>query len=163
MKGRLWEVGSFFMAKVVVFPLEAPFSYLYNFSLHTADVTFLILQTFSSHHTHCPPNADLALLMLYTFSSHCTAFCLHMRLSHIPHTFSHCTADVTILLMQTFSSHHTLSAPTAAIVFLIVYTLSTHGTAFSLYCRFDPPGTAHFPFPYSQCDIPDTADFCLTP
>ena len=136
---------------------------LHNFSLHTADVTFLILQTFSSHHTHCSPNADVALLMLYTFSSHCTALCLQMRPFHIPQFFSHCTADVTFLIMQTFSSHYTLSAPTADIAFLIVYKLSTHSTAFSLYCRFDPPGTAHFPFSYCQCDIPDTADFHLTP
>ena len=126
-------------------------------------MTFLILQTFSSHHTHCLLNADVALLMLYTLSSHCTAFCLQMRPFHILHTFSHCTADVTFLIMQTFFSCHTLVASTDDIVFLIVYILSTHGTAFSLCCRFDPPGTAHFPFSYCQHDIPDTADFHLTP
>ena len=33
-------------------------------------LTFLIMQTFSSHHTPCPPTADVTLLILYIFSSH---------------------------------------------------------------------------------------------
>ena len=49
---------------------DATLLVLHTFSTRTADVTFLILQIFCSHHTPSPPITDVALLIL----------------SHSPHT-----------------------------------------------------------------------------
>ena len=110
--------------------------------LSTTDVSFLRC-TLSSCCKISPRTADATLLVLNTFSIG--------------------TTGITFLIMKTFSSHHTPSPPITDVTPLILYTLSTHCTAFSLYCRCDPPGTAHFLYSYCRCDIPDTADFLLTP
>ena len=73
------------------------------------------------------------------------------------------TTGVAFLIMKTISSHHIPCYPAAAVTHLILYTLSSHCTAFSLYCRCGPPGAAHFLYSYCKCDILDTADFLLTP
>ena len=78
-------------------------------------------------------------------------------------TFFIGTTGVAILIMKTFSSHHTPCRPAAAVTLLILYTLLSHCISFPLYCRCDPPGTAHFFYSYCRCDIPNTADFLLTP
>ena len=176
---------------------------LHTFSLSTPDVTFLILQNFSSHKTPSPPTADVAVLILHTLSSHSTklssycrcdypgsahflsSYCrcdildtadflltLHTLSSYcrcsssdtahshpqtaqpssptadatllVLHTFYPGTVNVTFLILQTFSSHHTPFPPTEGVALLTLYTLSSHSTTFSLYCRCDPPGTAHF-------------------
>ena len=116
----------------------------------TLEFPVFLLQMFSSYPVHyphaaksSPHTADASLLVLNT--------------SFIG------TTGVTFLIMKTLSSHHTLSPPITDVTLLTLYTLSTHCTAFSLYCRCDPPGTAHFLYLYCRCDIPDTADFLLTP
>ena len=116
---------------------------IYLRCLSSIDVPFLYCTL--SPQTTQPPHrtADATLLVLNTFSIG--------------------TTGVTFLIMKTFSSHHTPCHPAAVVTLLILYTLSTHCTAFSLYCRCEPPGTAHFIYSYCRCDIPDTADFLLTP
>ena len=140
------------------------------------DVTFLILQTFFSQHAPYLFTTDVpffpslffyyrcSLLMLYTFlmlqkPSPCTADATLLVLN----TISIGTAGVAFLIMKTFSSHHAPCHPAAAVTHLIPYTLSSHCTDFSLYCRCNPPGTEHFLYLYCKCDILDTADFLLTP
>ena len=195
---------------------------LNTFSIGTTSVTFLITQTFSSHHTPSFPTADVTLLILYTVSSHCTTFSLfcrfdpsgraHFLYSHCrceipdnvdfllqPHTlssYSRCSFSDTVYLLltlycTTFSSHRTnfswyrtlslcvlqmshssyyrLSPLITHPVFLLYmfpsYTVHflPYCTTFSSYCRCDPPGTEHFLYSYSRCDISDTADFLVTP
>ena len=46
--------------------VDATLLVLHTFSTRTTDMTFLILQTFCSHHTPSPPITDVALLILYT-------------------------------------------------------------------------------------------------
>ena len=116
---------------------------IYLRCLSSIDIPFLYCTL--SPQTAQPPHrsADATLLVLNTFSIG--------------------TTGVTFLIMKIFSSHHTPCHPAAVVTFLILYTLSTLCTAFSLYCRCDPPGTTHFIYSYCRCDIPDTADFLLTP
>ena len=129
---------------------------------HTCAI--LILKTFSSHQTPSPPTADVAVLILHTLSSHCTTCCLYCRCDPLCTAhFSPCTANVTYLIMQIFSSHHAPCPPTANVALLILYTLSSHCTTFFSYCRYDTPGTAHSLSLHCRCDIPDTTDFFLTP
>ena len=70
---------------------------LHIFSLHAADVIFLILQTFSNNNTPCFPAANVALLIQYTFSSHCTTLTSYYR-CHPPGTahflFAYCRCDI---------------------------------------------------------------------
>ena len=65
--------------------------------------------------------------------------------------------------MQTFSSHHTPCFPTADVTLLILYTGSSHCTTFSVFCRCDPSGSAHFFYSHCRCEIPDNVDFLLQP
>ena len=70
---------------------------------------------------------------------------------------------MTFLILQIFSSHHTPCPHTAYAAVLTLYTLSSHCTKFSPYCRCDSAGTTHFLYSYHRCDISDTAGFLLTP
>ena len=65
--------------------------------------------------------------------------------------------------MQTFYSHYTPCFPTADVTLLILYTVSSHCTTFSLFCRCDPSGSAHFLYLHCRCEIPDNEDFLLQP
>ena len=65
--------------------------------------------------------------------------------------------------MQTFSLHHTPCFPTADVILLILYTGSLHCTTFSLFCRCDPSGSAHFFYLHCRCEIPNNVDFLLQP
>ena len=116
---------------------------IYLRCLSSIDVPFLYSTL--SPQTAQPPHrtADATLLVLNIFSVGTTV--------------------VAFLIMKTFSSHHTPRHPAVVVTLLILYTLSTHCTAFSLYCRCDPPGTTDFIYSYCRCDIPDTAYFLLTP
>ena len=111
----------------------------------TSDVTFLILQSFSSHHAPCLSTIDVPFF--------------HSTLSFHPAQPSPHTVDTTLLVQKTFSprtvnvkffisrlSPHTTNAVLLLklIAILMLYTLSLHFRTFSSYCRFDPPGTAHF-------------------
>ena len=111
------------------------------FSPHTADVIFLILQTFSSHSRPCSTATDVGLLMLYTY-----------------HTSqpSPCTIDVTLLVLHIFSPYCYCNFPDNAEFLLTPHTLFC-------YSRCSPFDAVHFPSSYCRCDIPDTADFLLTP
>ena len=84
--------------------------------------------------------------MLYTLSSHCTTLCLYCRCDNPGAAFfSPRTADVTFLILQTFSSHH-----------------RPYPITFTSYYRCNPDGTAHFLFCHHYYDFTDTADFLLT-
>ena len=140
-----------------------------------ADVTFLLLQTFSSQHAPCLSTTDVPFFLSLSFYYRCSSLMLYtfLMLQKPPrtadatflvlNTLSIGTTSVAFLIMKTFSSHHTSCRPAAAVTQLILYTLSSHCTAFSLYCRCDPPGTAHFLYSHCRCDILDTTDFLLTP
>ena len=136
---------------------------------HTAD--FLLTPHALSFYCRCYLFLSLffcyrrSLLLLYTFLPHAAKSSSRTADSTllVLNTFSIGATGVTFLIMKTFSSHHTPCRPAADVTLLILYTLSTHCTAFSLYCRCDPPGIAHFLYSYCRCDIPDTADFLLTP
>ena len=65
--------------------------------------------------------------------------------------------------MQTFSSHHTPCFPTADVTLLILYTVSSHCTTFSLLYRCDPSGSTHFLYSHCRCEIPDNVNFLLKP
>ena len=150
---------------------DATLLVLHAFSIRTTDVTLLILQIFSSNCTPCFPTENVAFWCL-SLSPHIAQLYPHTS-QPSPHTaeatilvlhnFSSCTADVTFLILPTFSSNQTPSPPTAYVAVLILYTLSSHCTKFSPYCRCDPAGTTHFLYSYSRCDISDTAGFLLTP
>ena len=88
-------------------------------------MTFLIMQTFSSDDTPYLATGDKAFLILYTLSLHCTTFSSYCRRARLGTAhFSSATADVTFLILWTFSSQHTPRPPTADVTFLILYTLS---------------------------------------
>ena len=141
---------------------------LHTFSIRTTDVTLLILQIFSSNCTPCLLAENVAFWCL-SLSPHITQL-YHHTSQPSPHTtdatilvlhpFSSCTADVTFLI---FSSNQTPSPPTAYVAILTLYTLFSHCTKFSPYCRWDPAGTTHFLYSYHRCDISDTVGFLLTP
>ena len=150
---------------------DATLLVLHTFSIRTTDVTLLILQIFSSNCKPCLPTENVAFWCL-SLSPHIPQLYPHTSQPSphtadvtilVLHTFSSCTADVTFLILPTFSSSQTPSLPTAYVVVLTWYTLSTHCRKFSLYCRFDPAGTTHFLYSYCRCDISDTAGFLLTP
>ena len=99
------------------------------------------------------------LLTPHTLSSYCRCNIWYCTLAHhtaqpssctanvtlqVLHTFSTRTADVTFPILQTFCSHHALSSPIADVALLMLHILSSHCTTFWLYCRCNPPGTAHF-------------------
>ena len=109
----------------------------------TTDAPFLCCTLFLMLQKPSSRTADATLLLLNTLSIGNTS--------------------VAFLIMKTFSSDHTPCRPAAAVTHLILYTLSSYCTAFSLYCRCDPPGTAHFLYSNCRCDILDTAGFLLTP
>ena len=103
---------------------DATLLVLNTFFIGTTGVTFLIMKTFSSHHTPCCPTADATLLVLHTFSTR--------------------TVDVTFLILQTFCSHHTPSPPITDAALLIL-SLSPHTAQLcdrllqkrpSVYCTF---------------------------
>ena len=79
------------------------------------------------------------------------------------YTFPPPTADVTFLILQTFSSHHTPCPITVDVAILVLHTFSSHYTTFSSYCRCDHPGTAQFLSSYCRCDSPFIAGFLITP
>ena len=80
---------------------------LHTFSPCTKELTFLILQTFSSHHNLCPATADVHF-WYSTLSPH-TEQCSPCDPSGAPHLSPH-TTDVTFLTVLTFSSQYTLSS-----------------------------------------------------
>ena len=65
------------------------------FSRHTADLTFLILQTLYSKQTPSPPAADVVILILYILLSHSTKFFSYCRcdppgFAHFLYSYSRC-------------------------------------------------------------------------
>ena len=92
---------------------DATLLVLNTFSTRTPDVTFLILQTFSSHHTPCLSATDVPFFIVCTLSSHLAQ--PSPRTSDatllVLHTFFICTADVTLLILQIFSSNSTPCVP----------------------------------------------------
>ena len=131
---------------------------LNTFSQSIADVTFLILQTFFSNlSSYCKWGS----LILYTL--HCTTFSLYCRCNPPGAAyFSHHTANVTFLILQTLYSNQTPSPPAADVVILILYILLSHWAKFFSYCRCDPPGNVHILYSYCRCEFFDSADFLLT-
>ena len=103
-----------------------------------------------------------SLLILYTFS-HTEQPYLHTANATllVLNTFSTRTPDVTFLILQIFSSHHTPCLSATDVPFYSLYTFFSSCTAFFSYLRCDPPGTAHFFHSLSRCHIADTADFFL--
>ena len=143
----------------------------HTFSIRTTDVTLLILQIFSSNFIPCLPTENVAFWCL-SLSPHIAQFYPHTSQPSphtadvtilVLHTFSSCTADVTFLILLAFSSNQTPSPPTAYVAVLTLYTFSSHCRKFSPYCRCDPAGTTQFCYSYHRCDISDTAGFLLTP
>ena len=103
-----------------------------HFSPRTADVEFLILQTFFSHHTPHRPAANVAILVLYIFSSHCTAFFLYCRGD------SPCTAH----FLSTYCKY---DIPDTANFLHKLHPMSS-------YCRCIPSDTVQFLlFPFWYC------------
>ena len=96
---------------------------LHNFSTSTPDVTFPILWTFSSHKTPCLFTTDVPFL-------YCTL---------PPHTAqtSPCTADATLLVLHNYSLH------TADVTFLIMETFSSAPHTQSSHCRCSPSDSVH--------------------
>ena len=150
---------------------DATLLVLHTFSIRTTDVTLLILQIFSSNCTPCLPTENVAfwclslsphIAQLYPHTSQPSPHTADVTIL-VLHTFSSCTADVTFLILPTFSSSQTPSLPTTYVAVLTLYTLSSHCRKFSLYCRCDPAGTTHFLYSYRKCDVSDTAGFLLTP
>ena len=92
---------------------------------------------------YIPDTADFVLTQ-YTLFPYCRCSPSDSATLLVLHTFSPRTASVTFLIMRTFSSDHTSCPSTADEALLILYTLSSHCTTFSSYCKYDPPGTAHF-------------------
>ena len=103
-----------------------------------------------------------SLLILYTFS-HTAQPSLHTADATllVLNTFSTRTLDVTFLILQTVSSHHTPCLSATDVPFYSLYTLFSSCTAFSSSLRCDPLGTAHFLHSYCRCHIAETADFLL--
>ena len=101
----------------------------------TSDVTFLILQSFSSHHAPCLSTIDVPFfhstpsLYLAEPSPHTVDTTLQVR-----KTFSPRTVNVKFLIMQTSSSHH-IPCPSTEVGshFDVVHSLLTY--TFSSYCR----------------------------
>ena len=124
----------------------------------------MILQTFSSHHTHtpCPTTADVALPILWTLSAHYTTstFCT-CNLPGTAHFYS-LYHKCAILILQTFSSHQTPSPLAADVAVLIMHTLLTLHN-FLLVLQVWPSMYSTLLSLYCKCDIPDNADFLLTP
>ena len=119
---------------------DATLLILHTFSPGTADVTFLILQNFSSHHATCfyctcnPSDTVKSLLTLHNvviFPSYVLYFSSAAKSSPrtpdetllVLNTFFIGTTGVAILIMKTFSSHHTPCRPAAAVTLLTLYTL----------------------------------------
>ena len=150
---------------------DATLLVLHTFSIRTTDVTLLILQIFSSNCTPCLPTENVAfwclplsphIAQLYPHTSQPSPHTADVTIL-VLHTFSSCTADVTFLILPTFSSSQTPSLPTTYVAVLTLYTLSSHCRKFSLYCRCDPAGTTHFLYSYRRCNVSDTAGILLTP
>ena len=146
---------------------------------------------FLCSHCRCeiPDNVDF-LLQPHTLSSYCRCsssdtvhfflklhnllFTLHNFLL-VMQNFSLCMADVTFLIMQTFSSQHAPCLSTTDVPFflslffyyrcslLMLYTFSDAAKAFFSYCRCDPPRTEHTLYWYYKCDIPYNEDFLFRP
>ena len=130
------------------------------FSRHTADVTFLILQTLYSNQTPSPPAADVVILILYILLSHCIKFFSYCRcdprgVAHFLYSYCRCdffdSADF-LLTQHTPSFYYTCTL-------VIIYTFSSHCTGLPLYCRCNPPDTEHFFSWHCRCDILYNGDF----
>ena len=92
---------------------------LHTFSLHMAEVTFLILQTFSSQHAPCLSTTDVPFFLSLSFYYRCSL--------------------------------------------LMLYPFPDAAKTFSSYCRCNPPGTEHTLYWYYMCGIPHNEDFLFTP
>ena len=97
----------------------------------TEAVTFLILHTFCSDHTHCLPTADVALLIHFVLTLHNLLLILQMQQSWYCILSSYCRCDFPDTAELLFNQTH--SPLTANVALLMLYTLSSHCTTFSLY------------------------------
>ena len=112
--------------------------------LSTTDVPFLY-RTLSPHAAKPSPcTADATLLalnnLLYWYNKYDIPYNANILLT--PHIlFSYCRCNPPLILC----------------------TVSSHCTTFSLFCRCDPSHSAHFLYSHCRCEIPDNVDFLLQP